>query len=95
MKMYERRRLHEQTKDQLQSELADAERSLLNYRFDAGLKRLGNPAALHNARKRIAVLKTLIRARELLEETGLQTIEEYKAYRVSERHEYAERKKAR
>jgi len=94
MKLDERRRLHELTKDQLQAELVTAERNLLLLQFDAGMKRLTNPAALHNTRKLIAVLKTRIRERELLEETGLNSIEEYKAYRVAERREYASRKKA-
>ncbi|MHB0936686.1 MAG: 50S ribosomal protein L29 [Armatimonadota bacterium] len=92
--MDERRRLHELTKEQLNTELADAERNLLDLQFDKGLKRLTNPAALHNTRKRIALLKTLIRQRELLAETGLSSMEEYKAFRVSEKHEYAGRKKA-
>lgn len=95
MKLEERRRLHELTKDQLQTELAEAERNLLNYQFDAGMKRLTNTAALHNTRKLVAVLKTLIRERELLEETGLNSVDEYKAYRVAERREFASRKRAR
>lgn len=95
MKLEERRRIHEMTKEQLQTELVDAERQLLNHQFDAGLKRLGNPAALHNTRKRVAMLKTLIRERELLEENSLTSIEEYKAYRIAERREFVARKKAR
>ena len=95
MKLEERRRLHELTKEQLETELNEAERNLLDYRFDAGLKRLTNPAALHNTRKRIAMLKTLIRQHELLAETGLSSIEEYKVYRVTERREYAKSNKAR
>lgn len=93
--MDERRRLHELTKEQLNTELAETERALLDLQFDKGLKRLTNPAALHNTRKRIAVLKTLIRQRELLEETSLGSMEEYKAFRVAEKREYASRKKAR
>ena len=91
----ERRRLHELAKDQLQHELADAERTLLNHQFDAGLKRLTNPAGLHNTRKRVAMLKTLIREKELLSESGCNTIDEYKAYRISERKAYRESRKAR
>jgi len=92
--MDERRRLHELTKEQLNTELADAERNLLDHQFDKGLKRLTNPAALHNTRKRIALLKTLIRQRELLEETGLSSMEEYKAFRIGEKREFTARKKA-
>ena len=40
MKLEERRRLHEMTTEQLQQELAEAQRTLLNHQFDAGLKRL-------------------------------------------------------
>jgi ribosomal protein L29 len=92
--MDERRRLHELTKEQLNTELADAERNLLDHQFDKGLKRLTNPAALHNTRKRIAMLKTLIRQRELLDETGLGSMEEYKVFRIAEKREFAGRKKA-
>ena len=93
--MDERRRLHELTKEQLNTELADSERNLLDLQFDKGLKRLTNPAALHNTRKRIAMLKTLIRQRELLAEAGLGSMEEYKAFRIAEKREFAGRKKAR
>lgn len=93
--MEERRRLHELTKDQLQHELSEAERQLIEYRFDAGLKRLTNPAALHNTRKRIAVLKTLIHERDLVEQSGFATLAEYKAFRTAERRAYANRKKTR
>lgn|GEM_PF-1264031 len=95
MKLVERRRLHELTKEQLHTELAEAERDLLDHQFDKGLKRLTNPAALHNSRKRVARLKTLIRQRELLEETGLGSMEEYKAFRVAERRETASRRDRR
>jgi len=94
VKLEERRRLHEMTAELLQHELTEAERQLLEHRFDAGLKRLTNPAALHNTRKRIAFLKTLLRQRELLVETGYATMEEYKAHRVGERRAYANRKRS-
>jgi len=82
------------TIDQLRGELADTERSLLDFRFDAGLNRLSNPAGMHNARKRIAVLKTLIREKELLQASGFASMDEYKAYARAERKAYAESKKA-
>ncbi len=88
MKLEERRRLHDLTKEQLQDELHKAEETLLNYRFDAGMNRLTNPAGLHNTRKRIAVLKTLIRQKELLADSGFNTMEEYKAYKSAERRAY-------
>jgi ribosomal protein L29 len=92
VKLEERRRIHDLTEEQLKGELAEAERDLLTHRFDAGLKRLTNPAALHNARKRIAMLKTLLRQRALLAEHGFATMDEYKVYRVAERREYRARK---
>lgn len=95
MKLEERRRIHDMSKEQLQHELAESERTLLNHQFDAGLKRLTNPAGLHNTRKRIAMLKTLIRERELLADSGFTSMEEYKAYRVTERKVFQESRKAR
>lgn len=95
MKLDERRRFHEMTVEQLQHELAEAERLLLNFRFEAGMKRLVNPSGLHDARKRIAMVKTLLRQRELLADSGFSTMEEFKTYRVAERRAYRESRKAR
>lgn len=94
MKLEERRRLHGLTIDQLHSELQEAQRALLNFRFDAGLNRLTNPAGMHNARKQIARLKTLIREKELTTSMGFGSIDEYKAYKMAERKAYRESKKA-
>ncbi len=94
MKLEERRRLHGLTTEQLQNELNEAERDLLNYRFDAGLNRLTNPAGMHNTRKRIARLKTLIREKELTSELGFGSMDEYKAYKTAERKTYHQEKKA-
>lgn len=95
MKLDERRRLHGLTNDELRNELGVAERALLDLRFDAGLNRLSNPAALHNTRKRIAMLKTLIRQHELLAEHNFATMDEYKAYKAAENRAYRTRRKAR
>ena len=95
MKMEERRRIHDMTKEQLQDDLAETERALLNFQFDAGMKRLTNPAGIHNAKKRIALLKTLLRQHELLAESGFATMDEYKAYRVTERRVFREERRAR
>ena len=94
MKLEERRRLHGLSIAQLNQELADAERSLLNDRFAAGMNRLTNPSQMHNDRKRIAVLKTLIREKELLAESGLGSMDEYKVYRMAERKTYRASRKA-
>lgn len=95
MKLDERRRLHGLSKDALIAELQDAEQSLLEFRFASGMNRLSNPGGMHTARKRIAILKTLIREKELLAESGFATMEEYKAYRHAERRMYHESCKAR
>jgi ribosomal protein L29 len=75
--------------------LHEAERALLNFRFDAGLNRLTNTAGMHNARKKIAVVKTLLSEQELLAESGFSSMEEYKAYKVAERRAYKASKAAR
>ena len=95
MKIVERKRLHGLSKEQLTSELEKAERDLLRLRFDAGLNKLANPAGLHNTRKQVATLKTLIRQHELLEETKLETMEQYKVFRISEQKAFNERRKAK
>ncbi|HEX2951070.1 MAG TPA: 50S ribosomal protein L29 [Armatimonadota bacterium] len=95
MKLDERRRLHGLSRDELVNELQQAESALINFRFDAGLNRLTNPAGMHNTRKRIAVLKTLIREKELLNESGFSSVEEYKAYKIAERRTYKAAKAAR
>ena len=82
MKLQERDRLHKMTIDELNKELAEAERTLLTYRFDAGLNRLTNPAGMHNTRKRIAALKTIIREKELMAEHGFSSMREYQAYQA-------------
>jgi len=95
MKLEERRRIHDLTKEQLQGELADTERTLLNFQFDAGMKRLTNPSGIHNAKKRIAMLKTLIRQFELLAESGLASMDEYKVYRIAESRAHRASRRAR
>jgi ribosomal protein L29 len=92
VKLTERERLHGLTMEQLTSELLEAERGLLTFRFDAGLNRLTNTAGLHNVRKRIAVLKTLMRQQELLAAAGVASMDEYKAFKVTERKSYRKSK---
>ena len=87
-RLEERRKLHGMTIEQLQAELATAQRELMNNRFDAGMNRLTNSAGMHNTRKRIAVLQTLIRQRELLTESGFSTMDEYKTFKIAERKAY-------
>lgn len=95
MKLEERRNLHNMTIEQLQVELQHAERAMLELRFDSGLNRLSSPASLHNTRKRIAILKTIIREKELVVQSGFATIDEYKVYKASERKSFKILRKAR
>jgi ribosomal protein L29 len=88
MKLQERIRLHGLTIEQMQGELRDVERAMLDFRFDAGLNRLTNTAGMHHARKRIAALKTIIREKELLATHGFATMDEYKTYQVANRKTY-------
>ncbi len=96
MKQKETRdRLQGLSVDELKHELAAAEQSLLNYQFDAGLKRLTNPAGMHDARKQIARVKTILRQRELLANAGVGTMDEYKAYKTAERIAFRDSRRAR
>lgn len=88
MKLDERRRLHQLSVDELTKELLDAQRKLLDYRFDVGLNRLTDSAGMHKTRKLIAILKTLIREKELLAGSGFTTMDEYKVYKHAERKAY-------
>lgn len=96
MKLEERKAMHAMSVEQLQQELRQAEQTLLNYQFDAGLKRLSNPAGIHNTRKRIAMLKTLMRERALLaEHPEFTSMDEYKAWKHAEVAAYHAARKAR
>lgn len=98
MNLTARRQLHSQTRDQLASELAQAERTLLDLQFDKGLNRLSNPAAMRDTRKQIARLKTLMTEIDLVAEhadLGIGTIAEYRAYKQAERKSFRASRKAR
>ncbi len=95
MKLNERTRLHGLSKEELEKELAEAERALLDFRFDAGLNRLSNPAGMHNTRKRVAVLKTLIREKELLSEHAFSSMREYQVFQAAANKAYRASRKAR
>ncbi len=88
MKLTERQEYQKKTPEQLDAELATAERELMTHRFDAGLNKLTNPALLHQTRKQIARLKTLIREKALMAEHSFATMDEYKAYKQAEREAY-------
>lgn len=96
MKQKETRdRLQGLSVDELKRELAEAELSLLNYQFDAGLKRLTNPAGLRDARKQIARVRTILRQRELIGESGFGSMDEYKAFKIAERRAFRDSRRVR
>lgn len=60
--------LRERTSDQLGEDLEEAHQSLFNLRFQAATRQLADVAQVHNAKRRIARIKTLLREREILAE---------------------------
>jgi len=88
MKLEERRRLHGLGSEELKKELSNAEEAMMQHRFDRGLNKNVTSSSIHNTRKMIAVLKTLIREKELVSEAGFSNIEEYKKFRAVERKAY-------
>lgn len=54
--------------EELKKQLDEAYRELFNLRFRLATRQLVNYQEIHNVRKRIARIKTIIRERELLEE---------------------------
>jgi len=88
MKLDERRRLHGLSADDLKKELVQAEENLMQFNFDRGLNKNVTSSSLHNTRKMIAILKTLLREKELVAEAGFSNIEEYKKFRAVERSAY-------
>jgi ribosomal protein L29 len=95
VKLEERRRLHNLTIDELKSELADMERTLIELQFAAGMNQLSNPASLGTARKKVAVLHTIIHEKEILANTGFATFDEYRKYRNDENKVFRAERKAR
>ena len=62
MKMKE---LREMSVEQLQAKLTELRQELFNLRFQHAINQLDNPMRLKAVRKEIAVIKTIIREREL------------------------------
>jgi len=52
-------------KSQLESKLKDYKEALLNYRFQKVLQQLEDPFQIKSTRKKIAQIKTILRAGEL------------------------------
>jgi len=95
VKLEERRRLHNLTIDELKSELAETERTLIELQFAAGMNQLSSPASLGTCRKKVAVLYTLIREKEILGNTGFASFDDYRKFRSIENKMFRAARKAR
>ncbi len=96
MQSEERSPMHGMTIEELQHELQEAQRTLLNMRFDAGMNRMTNPAGLHNTRKRIAHAEDAHpRERAGGGDMASAPWKSIKRIRTAERKAYRERRKAR
>lgn len=67
MKIYE---IREMSSVELQKRIVEEESNLIDLRFQNELKNLTNTAKLHNVRKDIAKMKTVLKERELQSAKG-------------------------
>ena len=65
MKANELNKIRELTDVELNKKLADLKEDLFNLRFQHAINQLDNPMRLKAVRKEIAIVKTIIREREL------------------------------
>ena len=65
MKANELNKIRELTDTELNKKLADLKEDLFNLRFQHAINQLDNPMRLKVVRKEIAIVKTIIREREL------------------------------
>ena len=65
MKANELNKIRELTDTELNKKLADLKEDLFNLRFQHAINQLDNPMRLKAVRKEIAIIKTIIREREL------------------------------
>jgi len=64
----ETRELRARTDEQLKATLEEAHQALFNLRFQASTRQLADVSQVGKARRRVAMLKTLVREREILAE---------------------------
>ena len=57
--------LREQTIEELQNRLDDIKKKIFNLRFQKATGQLENPMSVRNLKKEVAVIKTLIREKQL------------------------------
>ena len=65
MKAVELEKIREMSDAELNKKLADLKEELFNLRFQHAINQLENPMRLKATRKEIAIVKTIIREREL------------------------------
>ncbi len=65
MNMMNTSELREQTIEELQTKLDDTKKRIFNLRFQKATGQLENPMGIRNLKKEVAVLKTLIREKQL------------------------------
>jgi large subunit ribosomal protein L29 len=65
MKLYE---IKEMKSDEIQNRIIEEEKNLVDLRFSHQLKQLTNTAKLNLIRKDIAMMKTILREREMAEQ---------------------------
>ena len=64
----ETRELRGRTDAQLKTALEESHQALFNLRFQASTRQLADNSQVRKARRRVAMLKTLVREREILAE---------------------------
>ena len=64
----ETRELRGRTDEQLKTALEESHQALFNLRFQASTRQLADNSQVRKARRRVAMLKTLVREREILAE---------------------------
>ncbi|MFO7929515.1 MAG: 50S ribosomal protein L29 [Candidatus Humimicrobiaceae bacterium] len=57
--------MREQTIEELQNRLEELKKSIFNIRFQKATGQLENPMRIRNLKKEVAVIKTLIREKQL------------------------------
>ncbi len=66
MKAKDKKELHGRTENELLKMVKDGEEILLTYRLDKVQNKLKNTRDLFNTRKKIAILRTILREKELI-----------------------------
>jgi len=64
------KKVHELSNQELEAKLNELKKELFNLRMSHSTKSLANPLALHNCKKDIARVKTVIRERQLSAAAG-------------------------